>query len=78
MIRSGIMIQPDGTLVVTKKITEEPDQRTKEINCRTITDPAFLFRMLIGAYITGFNVIRLTTKQRFSPFVRTGYGTLPR
>ena len=68
----GIMIQPDGTLVVTKKITEEPDQRTKEINCSTITDPAFLFRMLIGAYITGFNVIRLTTKQRFSPFVRTG------
>jgi phosphate uptake regulator len=27
--------------------------------------------MLIGTYITGFNVIHLTTKQRFSPFFRT-------
>ena len=26
--------------------------------------------LLIGTYITGFNVIRLTTKQRFPPFVR--------
>lgn len=68
----GLMVQPDGTLLVTKKITEEPVQRTKEIDCSTITDPALLFRMLIGAYITGFNVIRLTTKQRFSPFVRAG------
>jgi phosphate uptake regulator len=68
----GLIVQPDGTLLVTKKITEEPVQRIKEIDCSTITDPAFLFRMLIGAYITGFNVIRLTTKQRFSPFVRAG------
>jgi phosphate uptake regulator len=68
----GLLVQPDGTLLVTKKITEDPVQRIKEIDCSTITDPALLFRMLIGAYITGFNVIRLTTKQRFSPFVRAG------
>lgn len=68
----GLLVQPDGTLLVTKKITEEPVQRVKEIDCSTVSDPAFLFRMLIGAYITGFNVIRLTTKQRFSPFVRAG------
>jgi phosphate uptake regulator len=68
----GLIVQPDGTLLVTKKITEDPVQRTKEIDCSTITDPALLFRMLIGAYITGFTYIRLTTKQRFSPFVRTG------
>lgn len=68
----GLIVQPDGTLLVTKKITEEPIQRIKEIDCNSITDPAFLFRMLIGAYITGFNVIRLTTKLRFSPFVRAG------
>ncbi len=67
----GITIQQDGTLLVTKKITNEPVQRAKEIDCSGITDPALLFRMLIGVYITGFNVIRLTTKQRFSPFVRT-------
>jgi len=67
----GLIVQPDGTLLVTKKITEDAEQRIKEIDSSTITDPAFLFRMLIGAYITGFTVIRITTKQRFPPFVRT-------
>ncbi|MDO8872923.1 MAG: phosphate uptake regulator PhoU [Methanoregula sp.] len=67
----GLIAQPDGTLLVTTKITEEPLQRIKEIDCSTVADPAFLFRLLIGTYITGFTVIRLTTKQRFPPFVRT-------
>ena len=67
----GLIVQPDGTLLITKQITEEPVQRVKEIDSTAIADPAFLFRMLIGAYITGFTVIRITTKVRFPPFVRT-------
>ncbi|MDP3563314.1 MAG: PhoU domain-containing protein [Methanoregula sp.] len=67
----GLTVQPDGSLLVTKRITEEPLQRLKEIDCSTIADPAFLFRLLIGTYITGFTMIRLSTKQRFPPFVRT-------
>lgn len=67
----GIVVQPDGTLLVTRKITEEQVQRVKEIDCSAIADPALLFRILIGAYITGFTVIRLTSRQRFPPFVRT-------
>jgi phosphate uptake regulator len=67
----GLTVQSDGTLLVTRSITEEPLQRVKEIDSSSITDPAFLFRMLIGTYIMGFNVIRITTKQRFPPFVRT-------
>ncbi len=67
----GLIAQPDGTLLVTTKITEDPLQRIKEIDCSTVADPAFLFRLLIGTYITGFTMIRLTTKQRFPPFVRT-------
>ncbi len=66
----GLVVQPDGTLLVTKKITDEPLQRIKEIDSSTVTDPAFLFRMLIGAYIAGFTVIRITTKVRFPPFIR--------
>lgn len=66
----GMIVQPDGTLLVTKKVTEEPLQKVKEIDSSTLTDPAFLFRLLIGTYITGFTVIRITTKQRFPPFVR--------
>jgi phosphate uptake regulator len=67
----GLIVQPDGTLLITKKITEDSVQRIKEIDSSAIADPAFLFRMLIGAYITGFTMIRITTKVRFPPFVRT-------
>jgi phosphate uptake regulator len=67
----GLVVQPDGALLITKKITDEPIQRIKVIDSNTVSDPAFLFRMLIGAYITGFTVIRITTKERFPPFIRT-------
>jgi phosphate uptake regulator len=67
----GMVVQPDGTLLVTTRTDEEPIQRTKEIESSTISDPAFLFRMLIGAYISGFTILRITTKVRFPPFVRT-------
>jgi phosphate uptake regulator len=67
----GILQQPDGTLLVTKKINEEPLQRSKEIDVSSINDPAYLFRLLIGTYINGFNIVRLTTKGKFQPFVRT-------
>jgi phosphate uptake regulator len=66
----GILLQPDGTLLVTKKIHEEPLQRTKEIDVTSISDPAYLFRILIGTYITGFNIVRISSKNRFLPFVR--------
>jgi phosphate uptake regulator len=67
----GMTVQPDGTLLITKNTTDEILQQTKEIDCSTIADPAFLFRLLIGTYIMGFNMIRLTSKQVFLPFVRS-------
>jgi phosphate uptake regulator len=67
----GLITQPDGTLLVTTKVTEEPVHRIKEIDIASVSDPAFLFRLLIGTYISGFTMIRITTKQRFPPFVRT-------
>ncbi len=67
----GLVVQPDGALLITKKITDDPIQKPKVIDSTTISDPAFLFRMLIGAYITGFTTIRITSKARFPPFVRT-------
>ena len=67
----GMIAQSDGTLLITRKLSEEPLQRIKDIDSSSISDPAFLFRLLIGAYITGFTMIRITTKQRFPPFVRT-------
>jgi len=67
----GMTVQPDGTLLVTKNTTDEILQQIKEIDCSTIADPAFLFRLLIGTYIMGFNMIRLTSKQGFPPYVRS-------
>ena len=61
----GLITQPDGTLVVTKKTTDEPVQRVKEIDIGHITDPSFLFRILIGAYITGFTTIRSARNSGF-------------
>jgi phosphate uptake regulator len=67
----GLIVQPDGTLLVTKKVSEEQVHRIKEIDISTVSDPSFLFRLLIGTYITGFTLIRITTKERFPPFVRS-------
>ena len=67
----GLIVQTDGTLLVTKKVTDELVHKTKEIDSSTISDPAFLFRLLIGTYITGYTMIRITSKQRFPPFVRS-------
>jgi phosphate uptake regulator len=66
----GVEIQPDGTLLVTKTIEREPMQRIKEFPLDGITEPAYLFRLLIGAYISGYTTIVITSKERLPPFVR--------
>jgi phosphate uptake regulator len=66
----GIEIQPDGTLLVTKTIEHEPLQRKLDIPVDGITEPAYLFRLLIGAYISGITMIVITSKERLPPFVR--------
>ena len=66
----GIEIQPDGTLLVTKTIEQEPLQRKKEFPVDEVTEPAYLFRLLIGAYISGITTIVITSKERLPPFVR--------
>jgi phosphate uptake regulator len=66
----GIETQPDGTLIVTKTIEHEPLQRKMEFPVDGITEPAYLFRLLIGAYISGITTIVITSKERLPPFVR--------
>jgi phosphate uptake regulator len=66
----GIEIQPDGTLLVTKATAHEPLQRIKEFTLDGITEPPYLFRLLIGAYISGYTTIIIRSKDRFPPFVR--------
>ncbi|MGA2912652.1 MAG: phosphate uptake regulator PhoU [Methanoregula sp.] len=66
----GIELQLDGTLLITKIIEQEPLQRKKEFSVDGITEPAYLFRLLIGAYISGITTIAITSKERLPPFVR--------
>jgi phosphate uptake regulator len=66
----GIEVQADGTLLITKTIDQEPLQRKKEFSVDGITEPAYLFRLLIGAYISGITTIMIASKERLPPFVR--------
>ena len=66
----GIEVQPDGTLLVTKTIEQEPLQRKKEFPVDEVTEPAYLFRLLIGAYISGITTIVISSKERLPSFVR--------
>ena len=67
----GIEIQPDGTLTVTTATDREPAQRTKTFEISGSVEPAYLFRLLIGAYIAGYTTMILRSKDRLPPFVRT-------
>ena len=67
----GIEIQPDGTLTITTATGKEPVQRTKEFAITKGIEPAYLFRLLIGAHISGFTTIIIRSGDRLPPFVRT-------
>jgi phosphate uptake regulator len=66
----GLVVQPDGTLLVTRDITEGQYQREKSIVITGSEEPAYLFRMLVGAYIAGYTTIRLSSKTRLPAQVR--------
>jgi phosphate uptake regulator len=67
----GLITQPDGALLLTSKITGDQTLRTKVFVMKEIPDKDFLIRLLVGAYIEGFNVIKLQFKDQTSPMVRT-------
>ncbi|MDN7023874.1 phosphate uptake regulator PhoU [Methanoculleus sp. FWC-SCC1] len=66
----GLITQPDGSLLITPKIRGEQVQRVKEFEANAGTDPAFLLRYLVGAYIAGYTSIRITSKGRLPPLIR--------
>ena len=60
----GIYIQSDGTLLITPKMTQEQLQRLKEVDISKMGKQSYLLRRLIGAYIAGFTVIKITSSTR--------------
>ena len=65
----GLIVQPDGSLLVTPKISGESTHRTRVFEVGVATDRTYLLRLLVGAYVAGFTTIRLEAKGRLPPFV---------
>ncbi len=58
----GVMVQADGTLLITASPDGDKVTLTKNFNVDNIDDPAHLFRLLIGAYIMGYTTIIISAK----------------
>jgi len=65
----GLIVQRDGTLLVTPNIKGEKIQKVKEFEVAASTDQTYLLRCLIGAYIAGYDTIKIWAHARLPPFV---------
>ncbi len=66
----GVVVQSDGNLLITPSTTVEANHMTKEFNVDNITDSTYLFRLLIGAYISGYPNIVIKSRSEIQPYVR--------
>ncbi|EHQ34226.1 phosphate signaling complex PhoU family protein [Methanoplanus limicola] len=64
----GLIVQPDGTLTITPRLSGKTAEREKEFNMKEIRDPDVLYRLLIGAYVTGYNRIIIKAQTRLPSF----------
>lgn len=66
----GVIAQADGTLLLTPNLTYDSTTRIREFSLKDYPVPDMLLRSLIGAYISGFTTIRITSAGRIPPKVR--------
>jgi len=66
----GIIIKPEGSLVITPKLTNESEQTTKEFEVSDKTNKTSLLRKLIGAYISGYTYIEIKSNERIPTKIR--------
>jgi len=66
----GIIIRKDGSLIITPKISKEHKERKKEFMVDNIQNPNYIFRLLLGSYIDGYNIIAVKSKERINPSVK--------
>ncbi len=60
----GLIIQPDGTLLITPNTSGVQLPKRKEFAVDMSTDRTLLLRELIGAYIAGYTEIKVKSKAR--------------
>jgi len=66
----GIVPQADGTLVLTPRLSSGEELRQKTFDLREEPDERELLRNLIGAYVTGYDIIEVHQAPRMSTEVR--------
>ena len=66
----GILSQPDGNLLITPNINSEEYVKSKSFDVDHITDPNYLFRLLIGMYIMGYTIITIKSSKKFEPYIK--------
>lgn len=66
----GILSQPDGNLLITPYISSEKLVREKKFDIDEIKDSDFLFRLLVGAYIMGYNIIEVKSSKKIESEIR--------
>lgn len=67
-----MIIQPNGTLLITPHVTGDNNKMIKDINIdEDISSGAnYIFRKLIGTYIMGYSQIDIQSKYRINPSAR--------
>ncbi len=66
----GLKVLADGSLSISKDIKGETRVRRARIKATKITDMIYLFRLLVGAYISGFTEIEIESENKISPSIR--------
>lgn len=66
----GLLKQSDGTLLITSRMNEKQEQKIKKFFINNETEPIYLLRQLIGAYIAGHNSIEIKSKERIPSSLR--------
>lgn len=66
----GLIVQKDGTLLVTPDKVIEKKRKQKEYIVDADTDKTYLFRLLVGAYVMGYSDIAVRSNDTMPPQVR--------
>ena len=66
----GLIVQKDGTLLVTTDKVIEKKRKEKEYIVDSDTDKTFLFRLLVGAYVMGYSDIAIRSNGTMPPQIR--------
>ena len=61
---------PDGSLLVSPGTERTKEHTLKTINSDNVDSPDLLFRILVGAYMSGYSTVEITSRERINEKVR--------